>query len=647
MADFEKTPSPQWDEGRGGKVPGTLEVPGTWAVAFALFALTLVLYLSTLAPSVLEGDPALFQYAPFALAVTYPTGYPVYLLLGGLWISLFPFGDVAYRMNFLSALFGAVDVGLIYLLAVRAVKVRIPSMVVAAFFAVSPAFWEWAVVAKSYTLNIFFVSLMLLLLMRWQESRREGFLRAAALAYGFGLGNHSTLALFAPGLFLFLWLVERCFPLRRLVKLLPWLLLPLFLYLYIPWRGEFLLEREGSMEGLDVPLAVARGLVSSHYRSGAEGLAGYFLAHDFAGSWLAGWERVPTQVGIYWRLLLAEFAWPGIVLGLAGAGWMAYKKPRLFAPMLLIYITIVLFVLRYGQGQQAAFLLPGHLIFTLWVAEALAGLGLALKKLLGGREHLAQILVAGAFVFLPFWNLTQLFPEVDQSKNLNIRRYWEQILENHPLEEGAVLAAHWGDLTPLWYFQHAEGVRPDLAGLFPPDEETMRDVLRSGRALYLAGPLQNWSPGIESRFRMTPWGILVRVSLPGSKAALPAPEHSTQAVFGEEFILTGYEVEREQVLALFWRSIKATDSGYLVSLHLLDEDGREIAHREERLISAWYPVDHIPEGLPIMDIFALPVPQDAAPGRYWLEISLLSGDLTQELLAGEKRWRMDTPIIVE
>ncbi|MFB0545768.1 MAG: protein O-mannosyl-transferase family, partial [Anaerolineae bacterium] len=72
-------------------------------VAGGFFLASLALYLKTLGPSVLEGDSALFQYAPYTLAVTYPTGYPIYLLLGKLWVTLVPLGSIAYRMNLLSA----------------------------------------------------------------------------------------------------------------------------------------------------------------------------------------------------------------------------------------------------------------------------------------------------------------------------------------------------------------------------------------------------------------------------------------------------------------------------------------------------------------------------------------------------------------
>jgi hypothetical protein len=83
-------------------------------IGLLLFGVGLFAYTTTLAPTVLEGDAALFQYIPYALGVTYPTGYPLYILLGKLWLTLLPFGEVAWRMNLFSALCSALALPLMY-----------------------------------------------------------------------------------------------------------------------------------------------------------------------------------------------------------------------------------------------------------------------------------------------------------------------------------------------------------------------------------------------------------------------------------------------------------------------------------------------------------------------------------------------------
>ncbi len=63
---------------------------------------SLLLYTRTMAPS-LGGtiDSAEFQQAAYSLGVALPTGYPLYVLLAILWITVFPFGDPALRVTLL------------------------------------------------------------------------------------------------------------------------------------------------------------------------------------------------------------------------------------------------------------------------------------------------------------------------------------------------------------------------------------------------------------------------------------------------------------------------------------------------------------------------------------------------------------------
>ena len=76
------------------------------------------LYIRTLAPGVLVGDMGEFQFTGAILGIPHPTGYPLYTLLGKLW-SMVPLRDVAYRINFSSAVYMAGAVGLTAFLAWR------------------------------------------------------------------------------------------------------------------------------------------------------------------------------------------------------------------------------------------------------------------------------------------------------------------------------------------------------------------------------------------------------------------------------------------------------------------------------------------------------------------------------------------------
>jgi hypothetical protein len=82
-------------------------------VGFLLALGVFALYIQSLVPSMLDGDPGHFQTILPVLGIPYPTGFPLYVLLGHLW-SWLPIGSVAYRINLFSAFWGALTVGALF-----------------------------------------------------------------------------------------------------------------------------------------------------------------------------------------------------------------------------------------------------------------------------------------------------------------------------------------------------------------------------------------------------------------------------------------------------------------------------------------------------------------------------------------------------
>jgi len=141
---------------------------GDGVLAVGLFAACLTLYVQTLAPSVatLFDDSLEFPLVSYRLGIAHPTGYPLYTLLGKLF-TLLPWHNVAWRVNLLSAVAGALTVAFVYLVARQLVARRLPALLGAVALAVSPVFWSQAVVAEVYTLTGAFVALLLWLALRW------------------------------------------------------------------------------------------------------------------------------------------------------------------------------------------------------------------------------------------------------------------------------------------------------------------------------------------------------------------------------------------------------------------------------------------------------------------------------------------------
>ncbi len=637
-----------------------------------LFVGGLLAYVSTLAPAVLDGDAALFQYSSSVLGVTYPTGYPTYILLGRLWTTLIPIGSVAYRMNLFSAACAALALALLYQSLRRVLENRLAGLLAVLVFGAMPTYWRWATEAKIYTLHILLLSGILHLLARCAEQANQPIGRKneaikdlrsargsllAALLLGLALGNHSTTMLLLPGLFLFYWL--NCRPLRSVdyaSRILLIAVLPLALYLYVPLRAEWLLAREGSLVGLTVPVAVARGLVTEYYGSDLGGLVRYFTAADFTGGVVTNWSMVPGQLlSVYWPLVREDFTVWGAVLGLVGGVYFAAWRPRRFWPLFLMYLILIPFVLTYGQGEQSAFLLPSSLVLASFGGAAVAG-GLRLIRRGAQRlnikrhnlsacanaswvldPHVGRLVEAAltmALVAVLAWplirqalhNLDWLTHKWDDAAF----QYWSDVLA-HPMEEGAGVLAHWGDLTSLWHLQHVEGLRTDLYGLYPPSEDVVVEWLTAGRDLYIAGPLQGWAADVQTRYQFLPWGRLVRLAPNNTDPLALLPDLSSapgDAVFGDQarLLRIGYQARTASggmiPVTLAWRTISEVQPDVLVSLRLATEDGSRIAQTDQALVSGWLPADSLAPDQVLLSFHRFKLPAGTLPGDYRLELAL-------------------------
>ena len=186
-----------------------------WFLCIASASFSFAVYLRTLCPTVYVGDSGELTAAAYTLGIAHPPGYPLFCLLGKLFTFL-PFGNVAYRVNLLSACFASLTVGLVFLILLRLLQknegLSRGERVFAAFtgalsFGFLRDFWFEALSAEVYTLNTFFFALLLYLLLRWQEERKEEIFFLSLFLFGVGLGNHDTLLVFGP-LFLFMILLE-------------------------------------------------------------------------------------------------------------------------------------------------------------------------------------------------------------------------------------------------------------------------------------------------------------------------------------------------------------------------------------------------------------------------------------------------------
>ena len=203
--------------------------------------ISLSVYLLTLCPTVYLGDSGELSAAAFCLGVPHGSGYPLYVLVGK-GFCLLPFGSVGFRVNLMSAVFGAMTVGLLFSLIRRMSGSLLGAWVGSGLFAFLSVFWWQTVAAEVYTLHVFFVVFMVWLLWRWEEDREFYLLVIFALVTGLSFGNHLQTVMLAPAVYYLILSGDRKMLLdgKRFLVLSVFFVLPLLVYLYLPvrtWAG--------------------------------------------------------------------------------------------------------------------------------------------------------------------------------------------------------------------------------------------------------------------------------------------------------------------------------------------------------------------------------------------------------------------------
>lgn len=428
----------------------SISIPWQWGGTGLAFLLSFTVYLRTLAPTVYGLDSAELTNAAYVLGLVHPPGYPLYLLVGHLFTRL-PWGEVGYRLNLMSAFFGALAVALLFRLLLKLIHRPLPSLAASLLLAYSFFFWSAAVMAEVYTLHITLLAALILSVLTWQERRTAKWLYLVALLYGLSLANHLSTLLLAPGLLYWLLAPQDRPALRpRQILLLPGCLaLGLSLYLYLPLRYA--------------ARPPALGIISTPVTSWGEALA-VISARPFWGLIFAySWPEALAQGRDYLYALWGNFLSVGLVIGLVGAGVAFRRRRNLFIGLALIYLANALFFIGYRTADKGLMFLPAYFIWAIW-------LGLGYDWLLGQINALTaadrvvnrwRTTAQGLFLLLALAALAINFPYADLSHDRRAYERANRIFESLA-PEAYVLAVDWFEVAPLEYLQLVEGRRPDV-----------------------------------------------------------------------------------------------------------------------------------------------------------------------------------------
>ena len=535
----------------------------------------LLLYGVTTAPSIVElfDDTLEFQLIGPTVGIAHPTGYPLYVLLGGL-VSrlLLPIGNWAWRMNILSAFFGAVTVGLLFATTRRLVTEQDgrpnqwAALAAAVAFGLGPVWWAQVTIAEVYALHLALMAAIIFAAIGINQLPPDRFDRRMTwlcLLAGLGLAHHRTTLLLAPPLAIYLlWSVPGLWRPRRVWwRWMAALLGPLLLYGWLPLRA-----------------ATGVADLNGSYVNTWSGFWDHVLARQFGAFFADNPLAVERGPGDWLALFTSQMG--GMALLLAGAGllWLVDRTRRpakAWIFILLVLLTNLVFALNYRVGDVEVFLLPVFYCLAIFIG---GGVGLIPRVVGSRRPHLttvAQLLLV--LLLLSSWAGRNPFTG---RRNEWATHNYAVAMANVAFPPGSQVVGLEGEMTALNYMQQAEGLGVEATLVVANDPAQRRAVIDAAVAAALPTFITRELAGLESLYSFTGEGPLVRV-WPRGESVVPPPSNPLDMTLADGALrIEGYDLavldqpgNPAVALTIHWRPMAAVPQALKVSLRLADDAG--------------------------------------------------------------------------
>jgi hypothetical protein len=433
----------------------------------------------------------------------------------GIVAKFIPVGELAWRINMLSAVFGSIAVANLFLLLRLWLGKVWPAVIGAVTLTVSWTFWQNAVIAENYTLYAAQLFTELLILLQYVRTKQTGYLCLLGFLSGLSISNHlwGVFPLVCYSTYLLLLLLKRRIGLKIPV---------LFIILWIVGAAPY--------EYLIVKNILLTGDVTGTIRSALFG---------------SGWQGAVLNTSISARIffenivfIMLNFPTPNFLLLFIGLAVLYKKSPSTGFANIILAMTILYFVFafRYTVPDRHEFFLPFYCLAAVFIALGVDRLlDIYRSWKLGILIFLLALLPVGSYF---------VTPEIAREyyKPLAMRRqrpyrdeytYWlvpwktgyrgaerfaTEVLEG--VEKNAVVYAYTTDVHAILYVQEVKCLRPDVgivsdydhsenAPVF--DSESVAKIMAE-RPLYATSDRKGYYPDfLNDGFHFSPDGLIYRV----------------------------------------------------------------------------------------------------------------------------------------
>lgn len=446
-----------------------------------------ILYLFTLAPTVTQLDSGELATAQTLLGIAHPTGYPLFTMLGHLFLLIpLPF-SIIYRANLLAALWTAGSVTIfIYTIkmvidnialfkskkneeekqksnkkkAKKSSQVLLPTRIIipeltkylsalfgGLFLAVSKTFWMQSTSVEVYSLHLFLISIIIFTLIlaftksNNTEAPKHYFWYFLAIALAFGFSNHMTTLLILPAV-AYLYFVTFGFNLasfkRIALMLATFFPLLILFYSYLPIRAA-----QNPALNWGNPLDLERIL---RHISGKQYQVWLFSSTDAAKKQLAYFvENFPLEFNI------------GLILTFIGFFSAFVHSKKFFYFTLITFLSTVLYSINYDINDIDSYFLLAYIAVAFLISFGVLQIFILLKD-----RHLGYTLPIPLLIIFLLIQSYITFGKVDQHDVYLFEDYSKAALQSCK-KDALIISYQWDFLiSPAYYIQKVEKFRPDV-----------------------------------------------------------------------------------------------------------------------------------------------------------------------------------------
>jgi len=472
--------------------------------SYLITLVVFIVYLITMAPSVVQIDAGELAAVQSTAGIAHPTGYPLFTIIGYLFMSLpLPMSDI-FAANLLAAIFNAAAIFVFTrwlellmnnigfpvvkkndatdtrskkklkdnsekkLIEKIPVKLQFLAITAGAFLlAFSKTFWFQSTSVEVYSLHLLLINLILYSLLRayfLESSLKNWLFVAVSLALGFS--NHMTTLLILPGVAVLFFHKEKISAHAfKTIGMMLALFFPLLgiIYSYLPIRAAM---HPALNWGNPVDF---------------ERFFRHFLGKQYQVWLFSSVDSAKTQLEYFFNNFPSEFYFVGLFLIIPGV-FLLFRFNKIIGWFALVtFWSTVLYSINYDIADIDSYFLLAYIICGLWGATGIIFYYGVFSKTKSAFTFTALLVVLISGIIF-----AGNFSDTNQSDEYIYEDYTRAILGSAE-ENGIIFSYQWDYfVSASYYFQQVEGFRKDVIVI---DKELLR------RSWYF-DQLNNNYPGI-------------------------------------------------------------------------------------------------------------------------------------------------------